>query len=177
VQARIGWCVAASAELEPNHPEKVLMVRREFAEKRAGEHLALVAAVLDACAFCQAAENHERVIETLARPQYVGVPADALRPCFNGKFDFGLGRGMRMIPDFNIFHGHNANEPSGEKVAWILQHMRDSGICNETSALNFALGRRIFRTDIFHEAVKLSHSTATHLNENESHLEPQSTPA
>src|SRR6266850_1427849 len=29
VQARAGWCVAATAELEPGNPEKVLMVRRE----------------------------------------------------------------------------------------------------------------------------------------------------
>src|SRR4029079_19682265 len=43
VQSRAGWCVAASAELAPGHPEKVLMVRRDFAEARADEHIALLA--------------------------------------------------------------------------------------------------------------------------------------
>ena len=57
VQSRAGWCVAASAELAPCHPEKVLMVRRDFAEKRESEHLALAAALLDACEFCDAPEN------------------------------------------------------------------------------------------------------------------------
>ena len=47
--------VAASAELGPGHPEKVLMVRRDFAEKRDEEHVALVAALLEACEFCDAA--------------------------------------------------------------------------------------------------------------------------
>jgi ABC-type nitrate/sulfonate/bicarbonate transport system substrate-binding protein len=177
VKANTGWCVAASAELEPNHPEKVLMVRRDFSEKRDEEHLALVAALLEACEFCHAHENRERVITTLARPEYVGAPETTLRAGLSGKLDFGRGRGVRAIPDFNIFYGHNANEPSGEKVAWVLQHMRDSGLCKEPSALNFALGRRVFRTDIFHEAVKLSHSTATNLNENESHIEQHSAPA
>ncbi len=176
VQARIGWCIAVSAELEPNHPEKVLMVRREFAEKRTAEHVALVAAVMDACAFCNTPENHERIIATLSHPQYVGVSADALRPCFSGKFDFGLGRGICAIPDFNIFYGHNANEPSGEKVAWVLQHMRDSGLCKETSALNFALGHRVFRSDIFLQAVKLGRSMSPTLHENEFDLEQRSAP-
>jgi ABC-type nitrate/sulfonate/bicarbonate transport system substrate-binding protein len=158
VQARIGWCIAVSAELEPNHPEKVLMVRRDFAEKRDAEHRALIAALLDACEFSHAPENRERVIATLARPEYVGVPEAALRAGFTGKFDFGQGGGVRAISDFNIFYGHNANEPSGEKVAWVLQHMRDSGLCEETSSLNFALGRRVFRPDIFEKALRLRSS-------------------
>lgn len=156
VRSRIGWCVAVSAELEPNHPEKVLMVRRDFAEKRAHEHVALIGALLDACEFCQAPENREQVIATLARREYVGVSENALRPGFSGQFDFGRGVGVRAIPDFNIFYGHSANEPSGEKVAWVLQHMRDSGLCDDTSALNFALGRRVFRADIFEKANELS---------------------
>ena len=36
VLARVGWVVATSADLAPLHPEKVLMVRRDFAESRAG---------------------------------------------------------------------------------------------------------------------------------------------
>jgi ABC-type nitrate/sulfonate/bicarbonate transport system substrate-binding protein len=152
VQSRVGWCIAVSAELEPNHPEKVLMVRKDFAEERPEHHCALVAALLNACEYCQAPGNREHVISTLTRVEYVGAPETALRAGFSGKFDFGPGGGARMIPDFNIFHGHNANEPSGEKVAWVLQHMRDSGRCPDTSSLNFALGRRVFRTDIFEKA-------------------------
>jgi ABC-type nitrate/sulfonate/bicarbonate transport system substrate-binding protein len=173
VQARIGWCIAVSAELEPNHPEKVLMVRRDFADRRAEEHCALVAALLDACEFCQAPENREKVIATLARPEHVGVPEAALRAGVSGKFDFGQGGRTRNIPDFNIFYGHNANEPSGEKVAWVLQHMRDSGLCGETSPLNFALGRRVFRPDIFEKALRLRNSTQrTHENETQSEQQP-----
>src|SRR5260221_224956 len=52
VQARAGWCAAASAELAPGHPEKVLMTRRDFAEKHAEEHAALLASLLESCEFC-----------------------------------------------------------------------------------------------------------------------------
>ena len=49
VMNRLGWCVATSGELAPRHPEKVLLVRRDFSEERAEEHLALVAALIEAC--------------------------------------------------------------------------------------------------------------------------------
>lgn len=154
VQSRAGWCVATSAELDPGHPEKVLMVRQEFAEKRAAEHLALVAALLEACKFCAAPENHDEIIATLARPEYVDVPAVLLRRGFNGGFDFGHGR-IRVVPDFTVFYGNDANEPSGDKAAWVLQHLRDHSLCREPVRLDFALGRNVFRPDIFEQALRL----------------------
>lgn len=156
VQSRVGWCVATSAELAPGHPEKVLMVRRDFVEKRDEEHLALVAALLEACKFCDAPDNREQIIATLAQPGYVNVPAAVLRPGFSAEFDFGHG-GVRSIPNFNVFHRHNANVPSGDKAAWIIQRLRTSGLCTDTSTLNADLGQQVFRKDIFDRAI--SHKT------------------
>jgi ABC-type nitrate/sulfonate/bicarbonate transport system substrate-binding protein len=162
VQSRAGWCVAASAELAPGHPEKVLMVRRDFAEKRDEQHVALVAALLEACEFCDAPDNREQIIATLAQPAYVNVPAAALRRGFSADFDFGHGE-VRHVPNFNVFHRHNANEPSSDKAAWIMQRLRASGLCADVSALNSALGQRVFDTDIFDRAVCLRNST-THID-------------
>lgn len=166
VQSRAGWCVAASAELAPCHPEKVLMVRRDFAEKRESEHLALAAALLDACEFCDAPENQEQIIATLAQRAYVNVPPAALRPGFGKEFDFGHGA-VRRIQNFSVFHRHHANEPSSDKAAWVLQQLRASGLCPDASALNPELGRRVFRADIFDQAVRLRGATTTR-NEHES---------
>jgi ABC-type nitrate/sulfonate/bicarbonate transport system substrate-binding protein len=168
-QERVGGCAAVSAELQPNHPEKILMVRREFAEKHSQEHLALVAALLEACEFCDAPENRERLVTVLAQPEYVGVSAEALRRGFEGRFDFGTGN-ARAVQDFTVFHRHDANEPSGEKAAWVLQLIRAGGLCPEPSALNFALGRSVFRADLFEKAVRLRGSTNT-LHEKKSNSE------
>jgi ABC-type nitrate/sulfonate/bicarbonate transport system substrate-binding protein len=153
VQARAGWCAAVSAELDPGHPEKVLMVRQEFAEKREEEHLALLAALLEACEYCAAPENHEEVIATLARPEYVDTPAAVLRRGLIGPFDFGQGN-ARTLQDFCIFHGRDANEPSTDKAARVFELVRDSGLCPDPSALTFALGRRVYRQDIYQKAVR-----------------------
>jgi ABC-type nitrate/sulfonate/bicarbonate transport system substrate-binding protein len=154
VQSRAGWIVATSAELDAGHSEKVLMVRRDFAERRAGEHAALIAALLEACEFCDQPENHEEIISTLARPEYVGVSGAALRYGIEGKLDFGHGL-ARKVGDFCVFHRSDANEPSGDKAAWALELVRSSGLCPEPAALNFAFGRKVFRPDIFEQATRL----------------------
>jgi ABC-type nitrate/sulfonate/bicarbonate transport system substrate-binding protein len=169
VQSRAGWITATSSELDSQHPEKVLMVRSDFAAKRNEEHIALVAALLEACEFCDQPENHEQVIEMLARPGYVGVSEDSLRLGIDGEIDFGHGR-ARSVRDFCIFHRDNANEPGGDKAAWILDLIRSSGLCKEPFQIDFAFARKIFRADIFEKAVALRQSTQ---NQSEHEIENQ----
>jgi ABC-type nitrate/sulfonate/bicarbonate transport system substrate-binding protein len=153
VQARAGWCAAVSAELAPEHPEKVLMARREFAEKRPVEHAALIAALLESCEFCAQPENHERVIPTLARPHYVGVSESALRRGLTGEFDFGYGS-TRRVKDFVLFSGADVNEPSPDKAAWVINHLRQTMPGLESAGASAALGQRVFRNDLYAEAVR-----------------------
>jgi ABC-type nitrate/sulfonate/bicarbonate transport system substrate-binding protein len=138
--AHAGVCVAASDELDPGHPEKVLMVRREFAEKRAPEHIALVAALLEACEWCAAPGNCEQLIATLARPEYVGVPPTTLR---------------RGVEEFCLFPDRTNAGPSGDKVAWILELMKSGGLCPRPDLLNMPSARRAVRLDHFEQAVCL----------------------
>ena len=172
VQSRIGWCISTSSELAPGHPEKVLIVRGDFADTRGDQHIALVAALLEACRFCDAPENHDEIAALLARPEYVNAPPTALRRGFSGEFDFGGGR-VRIVRDFSIFHRDDANEPSSDKAAWVLQLILASGQCEEPSALNFALGRRVFRSDIFEEAARLCGSNLTNQQAHASRTEDQ----
>ncbi len=157
-QSRAGWCVAASAQLDPGHPEKVLMVRNEFAMRRPNEHRALIAALLAACEFCAAPENLERIVTTLARPEFVGVPAEVLRRGLEGRVDLGR-ENLQAVPDFCVFHGRSANEPDGQKAAWALGLMQASGLCPRPAELDVALARKVFRPDIFEEAIRLTRET------------------
>lgn len=154
VQARAGWIAGTSAELDPGHPEKVLMVRSDFAEKHSEEHVALIAALMEACEFCDQRENHSEILAILARPEYVGVPQSALRHGLGGGMDFGHNT-ERSVSDFCLFYQNDANEPSGDKAAWVFNLVRNSGLCPDPTAISFAIGRKFFRTDIYNQAVKL----------------------
>jgi ABC-type nitrate/sulfonate/bicarbonate transport system substrate-binding protein len=160
VQSRAGWIVATSSELDSLHPEKVLMVRREFAAKRGQEHVALVAALLEACEFCDQPENHGQIVRTLARPEYISAAESALHHGISGEMDFGHGD-QRVVRDFCVFHRDGANEPASDKAAWALDLVRSSGLCPQPSAISFAVGRKTFRPDIFEQAVSLRNSAPT----------------
>jgi ABC-type nitrate/sulfonate/bicarbonate transport system substrate-binding protein len=173
VRSGEGVVLGVSAELDPLHPEKVLMVRREFAQQQQSQHLALIAALLEACAYCDQPANHEHVSKVLARPEWVNVPAEVLRLGLGGPLQLARNQ-TRMVPDFFAFHRHDANEPSADKAGWVLRNLRSSGLCPEPGLLNAALGRRIFRTDIFLAAQQLQSNSKPELElETENEIQTQ----
>jgi len=159
-QAGEGWCVATSAELDPGHAEKVLMVRQEFAERRADEHVALIAALFEACRICQDPSHREEVLTLLAQSNYLGVAKDALRWGFEGRCATGP-KTSRVVPDFNVFHGDDANEPSCDKAMRVMQTLRSAAEPSASRPFNMALAQKVFRPDILDQARSHIHHTAT----------------
>lgn len=155
VLSKTGWCVATSDEIAPRHPEKVLMVRRDFAERSSHEHLALIAALLEACEFCARPENRERLMETLAQPEYVNVPIQALRMGMAGTFDYGNGR-VEKHSSFHLFAGDDVNSPTPDKAAWVVRNLLKSGVVKDPSLLPLERTGDWFRADLFAQAARLT---------------------
>ncbi len=150
VSAGVGVCVAASAQLVPLHPEKILMVRRDFAENRASEHERLIAALIEACIFCDRAENRPLLCQLLAQPRFVNAPAECLEPGLIGPFGPESSR-IHSLHGLHIFHRCSANEPTAAKAAWLTSQL-----------FMFLRWRRrpqvlkgVFRPDIFRRAQSL----------------------
>lgn len=156
VLSKIGWIVATGAELEPHHPEKVLMLRRDFAEKHESEHLALIAALIEACRFCDSPENHERLIETLAQSQFVNAPIQAIRMSLSSTFDFGNGR-IEKTGRQHVFYASGANEPTAEKAHWVIDNLVKSGAVIDPALIPADTASRCFRTDLYSQALQLIH--------------------
>jgi ABC-type nitrate/sulfonate/bicarbonate transport system substrate-binding protein len=155
VISRLGWVLATSDELAPGHPEKVLLVSRQFAEAESQSHLAMVAALIEACEFCDAPENRERLCELLAHPDHVDAPIQALRMGLGGLFDHGDGR-IEKRPDLLVFHRRNANEPSQDKARWVADGLVRCGAISDPTVLAGDTLNRCFRSDLFHAALQLT---------------------
>ncbi len=154
VHAGAGVCVATSQDLAPLHPEKVLMVRRAYAEERADEHERLMAALMEACAYCDRPENRVRISDCLARPQYIDAPADCVRAGLAGPFKPGDGRVLSVF-GMSIFHRHHANDPTDGKAAWIIEHLYElleSGATMFPSFARVPVLKNVFRRDVFERA-------------------------
>ena len=155
VEAGAGVCVATSAELAPLHPEKVLMVRRDYAESRAEEHERLLAALIEACEFCDRPENRPMLSQILAQPHYVNAPEECLKAGLDGMVT-ARDKVVQELTGLSIFHQHNANEPTDLKAAWVMRHLYD--LMEQNVLTGHYRGRtpvlkNIFRRDIYERAM------------------------
>ena len=160
VREGAGWCPAWSAAQQPGHLEKVLMVTSRFASQRAGEHAALIAALVDACAWCDEPQNRERLAELLATAAYLNLPSRVISPTLLGHFDCGHDR-VESVPDFHVFHRGDANIPSVEKAVALQHTLGTAGLLESATAADPKLPRRLFREDIYRAALNQYHEPAT----------------
>lgn len=109
-----GTTVAATTEIVPDHPEKVLAVsRRWLAANRAGAER-LVRAVLRACAYCADPAHAPQLARMLAQPGYLDLPAEILASTLAASASF---RSWAPATTF----------PSATHAAWLLDLMRQWG--------------------------------------------------
>lgn len=148
VLAGSGWIAATSATLAPNHPEKVLLVRRDTAQRRASEIRGLVAALHSAGQWCADISNRAALIDYLAAAEYLNCPPKLLAASLEGTH---LALGSAAEPGV-CFSGQSLNRPDGEAARWIYDEMDAAGLLEDcTAPLRTALPR-LFRPDLYDQA-------------------------
>lgn len=159
VREKTGWIAATSADLAPGHPEKALIVREDFATTRAEEHLAFIAALQEAAILCDAPAFRPELVKLLARAEHLNVPARILAPALLGPLDLGAGREPVSAENYIRFSGSEANAPTISRAQWIIDGFTRHGLVPKSRALPADLARRVFRIDLFSQALA-RHSTA-----------------
>jgi ABC-type nitrate/sulfonate/bicarbonate transport system substrate-binding protein len=152
VREGAGWCPTWSAAQSPGHVEKVLMVTQRFADKNPGEHSALVAALAEACAWCDEPQNREHLAQLLSSAPYLNLTSPVISPALIGRFDCGHAR-VETVPDFHIFHRGEANVPTSEKAAIVQRGLSSAGLLSAELAADTDLPRRLFREDLYRAAL------------------------
>lgn len=148
----LGWVAQTSKTLAPNHPEKVLTIRREFANFSSQECIRLIAALLDACQVCQSPEGRTQVIKELAEKRYLDCPPEWV--------EYGLGTGSaennRPRPSIPlntvIFYGENINRPTPAYHRWVWEGMRLCKLVGETDTQS-TVG--LWTDELYQEAQKI----------------------
>jgi ABC-type nitrate/sulfonate/bicarbonate transport system substrate-binding protein len=148
--SRHGWVAATTSEIEPQHPEKVLLVLQDFAEKREEEHLRMIAALIEAGRYCDQAENRPELAKILARPEYFDVEPALLTNALVGPYD--TGRGVRPVDEFVIYDASRASEPTRAKARWVFDLVRELGGEKSQGVLRPEMIAKVFREDIYRQA-------------------------
>jgi ABC-type nitrate/sulfonate/bicarbonate transport system substrate-binding protein len=151
VQAGVGACLQTSATLADRHPEKVLLVRKEFDATQPEIHEHLIAALLEAAFLCDQPENRDLLCQLLTQPQYVNAPIECLSPALIGPFEM-QGHQTQSFGNLYRFYGTDVNEPSPAKAVWLADQLVGSlsSPRRPPSAIN-----HLFRPDVFRRAQRL----------------------
>ncbi len=152
ISQKIGWSPVCSVDLFPDHAEKVLMVRKSFVEEHEEEHLALVAALADACELCDDPERRREVAVLLSDRKRVNCEPELIDECLSPVFNYGLGR-VETKPNFFRFHSDGSTVPRAEDAAWLLQRIAE-GFAIKVEEDFETIGRRVFRADLHEMAIK-----------------------
>lgn len=153
-EAGAGWIVATAAEIEPKQPEKVLLVLEELVERRSEEHLAVVAALVEASIFCEAPVNRPALAQMLAQSGYLNVPKSLLERSLIGPLP--MGRGEVPVDNFITYHRDGANAPDRFKGRQVYNSLKAHPVAQQCRALRPDVIGRVFRDDIYRQAVDLT---------------------
>jgi ABC-type nitrate/sulfonate/bicarbonate transport system substrate-binding protein len=143
---RLGHIVVTQSQLFPRAVEKVLAVRRAFAETSSALP-PLLSALAAAAAWADDAANRDELAALLARREYVDVPEAIIAAALGGRLRLG-GGAERDVPDFLVFHRHDANVPREAHGLWAYAQMvRWGQLPPSPEAERKAAG--VFRPDLY----------------------------
>jgi NitT/TauT family transport system ATP-binding protein len=144
VTAGVGRIATVKAAIWPKSLEKVLGTTQSWAERNPEALAALIRALYAAAQWCGVPANHAEAASLLARPDYLGIPAEV------------IGRALSdgIVPDFFVPYDHGATYPRPAHALWLYSQMvRWDDVQNSTQ--NAELARTAFRPDLYREALGL----------------------
>jgi nitrate/nitrite transport system substrate-binding protein len=132
VNQGLGFTLATTQAIWPDHPEKVLGCTREFVEQYPNTARALVMAVLEASRFIeQNDENRRSTAQLLSGNDYLNTPVDCIEPRLMGDYADGLGNRWHD-PHAVRFHGAGeVNLPYLSDGMWFMTQFRRWGLLRE----------------------------------------------
>jgi len=148
VQEGIGVIATTSNRLMPAMPEKVLAVTRSWHDANPATHLALRAALLDACGWLSDRSQRRDAIAILARPEYLDLPEAALATSLNDELITAGNRSAVNNPDWHLF-AHPQSEhgrPTEKKARELL------ALCNEIAPVDTSAAEA-FCADLYQQTL------------------------
>jgi nitrate/nitrite transport system substrate-binding protein len=152
VQQDLGFTLATTQTIWPDHPEKVLGCTRAFVEQYPNTARALVMAILEASRFIEdSLENRRGTAKLLSAAQYLDAPLACIEPRLLGDYDDGLGNRWQD-PHALRFHGDGeVNLPYLSDGMWFMTQFRRWGLLRDDPDY-LAVARQVQQLDVYREA-------------------------
>jgi nitrate/nitrite transport system substrate-binding protein len=126
-QEGIGFTHISTQDLWKHHPEKALVVNKEFHDSRRDELKAVMRSVLEASTWLDDLENRKRAAPVIGQNSYVNAPPEIIDARLEGSYSLGCNYGeARYSDDFMLFsNSGGVNYPRKAHGIWFLaQYVR-----------------------------------------------------
>jgi nitrate/nitrite transport system ATP-binding protein len=148
-----GFIVATDLEIWDGHQNKVLGAREDWAQANPKTHIAIIKALIEACEYCDDRRNREEIIQLLAQPKYLNVPAEQLRPGFIDPYQRSREAKPEMLLRFNQYYVEQSTCPRKLEALWIMTQMARWGFTPFPTNWDEVLDR-VYRKDLYSQAAQ-----------------------
>ncbi|WP_211234544.1 CmpA/NrtA family ABC transporter substrate-binding protein [Solimonas soli] len=151
VREGVGFTVATSQHIWPDHPGKALGMTAAFVDAHPRSARALTAALLEAARWCDARGNRAELARLLAAPACIDCEVAAIADRLDGDYDDGIGRRWHDAHPLRFFDDGAVTQPWLSDGLWFLTQLRRWGLLrSEPEYLDIAA--RVQRLDVYHDA-------------------------
>jgi nitrate/nitrite transport system substrate-binding protein len=154
---KIGVPIVTNEQIMKLRAEKVLGMRKDFAEKYPATTKALIRAIVRAQIWLdeEKGKNRAEAVKILSQPNYVGADEKVIANSMTGSFTFEPGD-TRPAATFNIFFNNYAGYPYYSDAVWYLTQMRRWGQIAEAKPDQWyaETAKAVFRPDLYMAAAK-----------------------
>lgn len=148
----VGFTQIATQDIWKDHPEKALVVNKDFAAKRREDLKKVMKAILEACKWLDVPANRKKTADIIGRAPYVNANNDVIQDRLNGEYNLGCKLGQKIYKgDQMVFHkGGLVNFPRKSHAIWAMAQYVRFGYLKE--APNYkAIADKLILQDLYKE--------------------------
>lgn len=155
VKQGIGFTHLATQDLWKNHPEKALVVNKQFSESRRDDLKKVMKAIMEASIWLDDMKNRAEAAEIIGRQSYVNAPAKEIEARLLGNYDLGCSYGKHTYQDdYMLYHNKGlVNYPRKAHGIWYLNQYVRFGYLKATPDYK-AIADKLIMQDLYTEVAK-----------------------
>lgn len=154
----VGFTFTASQDIWKDHPEKALVVNKEFSEKRRQDLKNVMKAILEACQYIDNVKNRKEVAAIIADVRYVNAKAQlpVVEARLMGNNDVGCDLGVVKYKDdyMTFYKGGFVNTPRKAHGIWFMTQYVRFGYLKTLPTDYKSIADKLIMDDLYAEVAK-----------------------
>lgn len=155
VKQGVGFTQIASQDIWKDHPEKALVVNKEFSTSRREDLKKVMKAVMEACIWLDNPANRKKAAAIIGKAPYVNAPADVIEGRLMGDYNLGCNQGTEVYSNnYMLFYkGGTVNYPRKSHAIWAMAQFVRFGYLKEEPNYK-AIADKLILQDLYEEVAK-----------------------